>query len=233
MRGDVAKKDADGLVAVRIVETYLPAEVWDWYYGQIMAGRSPREINPEHYELQYVYDEAMVNVPQRASVAEIFQAVRHPRDDGRIGRRHCRHIQDWLYDHLKTEDDPYDFNFAVKDWIEQEGIMDYGKGYAELTDVMPKILLAGEVKTFTNRLKESGGWRCTSARRLSSRPGTSRCIAGETTCRSLFVHFTNRRALEHFTKARPSTGCTCRPGRSARTWRTGARTSATRRARRG
>jgi hypothetical protein len=70
MRGDVAKKDADATVAIRVVQTYLPAEVWNWYYGQIMAGRSPSDINPEKYELQYVYDEAMVSVPERASVAE-------------------------------------------------------------------------------------------------------------------------------------------------------------------
>jgi hypothetical protein len=68
MRGDVAKKDADALVAVRIVETYLPAEVWDWYYQQLMTGKTPEQVNPERYELQYVYDEALATrAPSRRS----------------------------------------------------------------------------------------------------------------------------------------------------------------------
>jgi len=71
MRGDdVAKaaQTAAATVAIRIVETYLPAEVWDWYYAQLQAGKTPEQINPERYELQYVYDEALATrAPSRRS----------------------------------------------------------------------------------------------------------------------------------------------------------------------
>jgi hypothetical protein len=75
---------------------------------------------------------------------------------GKPTRADCSRIQQWLYDYLSTDVDPYDFNFAVKDWIEQEGITDGGTPYVDPTDVMVDDLSPEQLKAFTAWLKKSG-----------------------------------------------------------------------------
>jgi hypothetical protein len=74
----------------------------------------------------------------------------------RLTRADCSHIQEWLFAYLNIDVDPYDFNFAIKDWIEQEEITDDGTPYAEPTDVMPEDLSPDQLKAFTKWLKKSG-----------------------------------------------------------------------------
>lgn len=73
-----------------------------------------------------------------------------------LTRADCSHIQGWLFEYLSTDVDPYDFNFAIKDWIEQEDITDNGTPYVEPTDVMPEDLSPDQLKAFTKWLKKSG-----------------------------------------------------------------------------
>ena len=75
--------------------------------------REPCSDGPEQVEdrQRQTYDEAWA---RRREVAEGVRAVAREAD-GRIARKDCRHIQDWLYEYLKTEVNPYDFNFAIKD----------------------------------------------------------------------------------------------------------------------
>lgn len=152
LRGTSAGNPSDALIPIRVVQAAFPVEVWNWYYELIMDGKTPEQINPERWPLQYVYDEAQLGVPPRRSTAGAAEAPRKTA----LTRADCSHIQSWLFEYLSTDVDPYDFNFAIKDWIEQEEITDNGTPYAEPTDVMPEDLSPDQLKAFTKWLKKSG-----------------------------------------------------------------------------
>lgn len=121
--------------------------------------------------------------------------------DGRIKRTDCAHIQKWLYEYLKTEVDPYDFNFAIKDWIEQEEITDDGTPYVDPDDVAPEDLSEEQLKAFTKWLKRSGELD-TYVREMPFESPAYLTLHARTMmpAGSWFIHFTNAPSFQHFTQ---------------------------------
>jgi|SRR5271166_387177 len=64
----------------------------------------------------------------------------------------CRWIQNWLYDYLNIDVDPYDFNHYLPQWIEQEEIDIGDEDPEELT---VDELTEAQLKAFTHWLKNS------------------------------------------------------------------------------
>jgi hypothetical protein len=53
----MAGRILDRNVPVYINMNKMRPEVWDWYYDLLLKGQSPREINPESWNLNHLYDE--------------------------------------------------------------------------------------------------------------------------------------------------------------------------------
>jgi hypothetical protein len=136
------------------------------------------------------------NVREGVAVEEIGEEAPHKR----LTRRDCRHIQKWLFDYLSTDVDPYDFNFAIPTWIEQEGVTDDGVPYTEPTDVTPEDLSPEMLKAFTAWLKKSGEMELYTREMPLAAPAYLTLHAESKPQRGTwFVHFTNRDFVGGFT----------------------------------
>ena len=138
--------------------------------------------------------EAEAPAPRRRSAVQQRPVAREP--SGRIARRDCRHIQEWLFDYLSTDIDPYDFNFAIKDWIEQSG-----EDFVDPYDVMPDDLSPPQLKAFTKWLKNSNEMELYKREAPLEAPAYLFLHAKAKLDRgSWFVHFTNRDFVGGFTQ---------------------------------
>lgn len=132
-------------------------------------------------------------------VREVGEGGAEEASKTRLPRADCSHIQQWLYDYLKTEVDPYDFNFAIADWIDKEGITDDGVPYAEPTEVQPADLTQEQLKAFTKWIKSSGEAELYTREMPFESPAYLTLHAKEMLpAGSWFMHFTNEPSFEHF-----------------------------------
>ena len=123
--------------------------------GKLCAGRYQEYLMPSARIVRRVGARGPARAPRRRlSAAET--------------RKECSHIQRWLYDYLKTDVNPFDFSYLVKDWIEREEI----EGFEDPYETYRTISRRRSSRRSRSGSKKAESWSWPSEGSPTTRPRT-------------------------------------------------------------